>query len=166
MNWSSTFLMIYGSTKRPTSCCLDMLRAKTAHSGGTAVPNEVLQRPLQSKKCKAWAVMSKHGIIGPFWFEDEDKEPLIVMNKRYIEVLQQYWTALGLRNRGRGPNMSRRDRQWFQQDDATPRSANVSLKWSVGNEIPSGYHICLTWAPQTSTYEDNWKIMYVRRILK
>ena len=58
--------MIYGSTKRPNSCCLDMLRAKTAHSGGTAVPNEVLQRPLQSNKCKAWAVMSKHGIIGPF----------------------------------------------------------------------------------------------------
>ena len=39
---------------------------------GSEVPDEVLQRPLHSVKCTAWVAMSKHGIIGPFWFEDDD----------------------------------------------------------------------------------------------
>ena len=36
------------------------------------VPDEVLQKPLHSVKCTAWMAMSKHGIIGPFGFEDDD----------------------------------------------------------------------------------------------
>ena len=43
---------------------------------GTAAPNEVLQRPFHSKKCTAWVAMTKHDIIGTFWFEDENGEPL------------------------------------------------------------------------------------------
>ena len=39
---------------------------------GSEVPDKVLQRPLHSVKCTAWVAMSKHGIIGPFWFEDDD----------------------------------------------------------------------------------------------
>ena len=39
---------------------------------GSKVPEEVLQRPLHSVKCTAWVAMSKHGIIVPFWFEDDD----------------------------------------------------------------------------------------------
>ena len=37
---------------------------------GTQAPEEVLQRPLYSLKCTAWVAISKHGIIGPYWFED------------------------------------------------------------------------------------------------
>ena len=35
---------------------------------GSEVPDEVLH----SVKCTAWLAMSKHGIIGPYWFEDDD----------------------------------------------------------------------------------------------
>ncbi len=96
---------------------------------GTAAPNEVLQRPLHSKKCTAWVAISKHGIIGPFWFEDENEESLTVNKERYIEVLDQFWAALGRHNGGRGRNRFRRNRQWFQQDGATPQTANVTLEW-------------------------------------
>jgi len=37
-------------------------------------PEHCLQRPLHSVKCTAWVVISKHGIIGPFWFEDDNRE--------------------------------------------------------------------------------------------
>ena len=92
---------------------------------GTAAPNEVVQRPLHSKKCTAWVAMSKHGVIGPFWFENENWEPLTVIKERYVEVLQQYWTALGRRNR----RSFKRDCQWFQQDRATRHTANMTLEW-------------------------------------
>ena len=39
---------------------------------GSEVPDKVLQRLLHSVKCTAWVAMSKHGIIGPYWFEDDD----------------------------------------------------------------------------------------------
>ena len=78
---------------------------------GTATPNEVLQSPLHLKKYTALVAMSKHGIVGPCWLEDENEEPLTVTKEWYIEVSQQYWTALGRENRVRGPNMFRRDQQ-------------------------------------------------------
>ena len=98
------------------------VNSKNSIFWGTATPNEVLQRPLHSKKCTAWVAMSKHGIIG--WFEDENGEPFTVTKERYVKVLQHYWTALGRRNRG----SFKRD-WWFEQDGATPHTANVTLEW-------------------------------------
>ena len=69
--------------------------------------------------------MSKHSITGPFWFEDENGEPLTVTKEWYVEVLQQYWTALGRQNRGSFTT----DCQLFQQDRDTPNAANVTLEW-------------------------------------
>ena len=40
---------------------------------GTTLPEHCLQRPLHSVKCTAWVALSKHGIIGPFWFEDDNE---------------------------------------------------------------------------------------------
>ena len=79
---------------------------------GTQAPDEVLQRPLHSVKCTAWVAISKHGIIGPFWFENANEEAVTVTKERYIVVLNKFWTALGSRH---GVN---RDVQWFQQDGA------------------------------------------------
>jgi len=49
---------------------------------GSKDPEEVLQRPLHSVKCTAWVAMSKHGIIGPFWFEDDNRRFQIVHKER------------------------------------------------------------------------------------
>ena len=40
---------------------------------GTILSEHCLQRPLLSVKCTAWVAISKHGIIGPFWFEDDNE---------------------------------------------------------------------------------------------
>ena len=101
------------------------VNSKNSIFWGTAAPNKTLQRPLHLKKCTAWVTMSKHGIIGSFWFEYENGKPLTATKERYVEVLQQYWTALDRRNRGG----FKRDWQWFQQDGTTPHTANVTLEW-------------------------------------
>ena len=74
---------------------------------GTAPPEEVLQRPLHSIKCTAWVAICKHGIIGPYWFEDENERDQTVNTERYVAVLRKFWTSLG-RRRG-----IYRDDQWF-----------------------------------------------------
>ena len=79
--------------------------------------------------CAAWVAISKHGIIGPFWFENADQEPVTVRKERYIEVLNKLWGALGLLSRGRGRNTVQRDIQWFQQDGAHHHTANITLDW-------------------------------------
>ena len=40
---------------------------------GSTPPEHCLQRPLHSVKCTAWVAISKHGIIGSFWFEDDNE---------------------------------------------------------------------------------------------
>ena len=39
---------------------------------GNTSPEHCLQRPLHSMKCTAWVAISERGIIGPFWFEDDN----------------------------------------------------------------------------------------------
>ena len=67
--------------------------------------------------------ISKHGIIGPFWFENANQEPVTVMKERYIEVLNKVEEGC----RGRGRNSVQRDIQWFQQDGAHPHTATITL---------------------------------------
>ena len=96
---------------------------------GSEPPNEVLQRPLHSIKCTAWAAISKHGIIGPFFFEDAQGNTETVNKERYLVVLNKFWRELGVRSRRRGQNRVDRGVQWFQQDGAPPHTANVTLAW-------------------------------------
>ena len=78
---------------------------------------------LHSVKCTAWVAMSKHGIIGPFWFEDDHGRSQTVNKERYVAGLNKYWASLG-RRRG-----VVRASQWFQQDGATPHTANETIAW-------------------------------------
>ena len=89
---------------------------------GTAPLEEVLQRPLHSIRCTAWIAISKHGIIGPHWFEDENERAQTVNTEHYVAVPRKFWTSLG-RRRG-----IYRDDQ-FQQDGATPHTSNHTLDW-------------------------------------
>ena len=70
-----------------------------------------------------WVAISKHGIIGPFWFGDDNERSVTINTERYAQVLGKIWTALG-RRRG-----VVRVLQWFEQDGATPHSSNESLAW-------------------------------------
>ena len=86
-------------------------------------PEDVLEHLLHSVECTAWVAMSKHGIIGPFWFEDEQERSVTVNTDRYIEIPRKFWTRLGRRAR------LIRAEQWFQQDGANPHTSNQTLTW-------------------------------------
>ena len=90
---------------------------------GSTSPEHCLQRPLHSLKCTAWVAISKHGIIGPFWFEDDNEQCVTINTERYVQVLGKFWTALGRRRE------VVRVLQWFQQDGATPHTSKESLAW-------------------------------------
>ena len=61
---------------------------------GSQAPDEVLLRTLHSVKCNAWVAILKHGIIGPFWFENDLGEIMTVNKERYIVVLNKFWRTL------------------------------------------------------------------------
>ena len=64
---------------------------------GSTPPEHCLQGLLHSVKCTAWVAISKHGIIGPFWFEDENERSVTINTERYVQVLGKFWKALGRR---------------------------------------------------------------------
>ena len=118
---------------------------------GSTPPEHCLQRPLHSVKCTVWVAISKHGIIGPFWFEDDNERSVTINTERYVQVPGKLWTALG-RRRG-----VVRVLQWFQQDGATPTPqsihwhgySSVSLTdWSAAVVTRSGRRIHRTWTPK------------------
>ena len=55
-----TFLP-WNSSRHSCYCCPEF---------GDGSPDFCYQGPLHSVKCTAWVAISKHGIIGPYWFED------------------------------------------------------------------------------------------------
>ena len=99
------------------------INSKNSVFRGSEAPYEVLQGPLHSAKCTVWVAISKHGIIGPFWFENDVEETVTVNKKHYIVVLNKFRRALGA-SRG-----MRREEQWLQQDGATPYTVNITMEW-------------------------------------
>ena len=91
---------------------------------GTKPPEKVLEKPLHSSKVTAWLAVNRiHGTIGPFWFMEDD-ETATVNSERYVAVLQKF--RRHLRHTVGALAMPQ---QWFQQDGASPHTANISLNW-------------------------------------
>ena len=121
--------------------CPGHVNSKNNIFWGSTPPEHCLQRTLHSVKCTALVASSNHGIIGPFWFEDDNERSVTINTERYVQVLGKSWTALG-RRRG-----VVRVLQWFQQDGATPTPqtnhwhgySSVSLTdWSAAGVTRSG----------------------------
>ena len=88
-----------------------------------SIPLSTVCKGHYTEKCTAWVAISKNGIIGPFWFEDDNERSVTTNQQRYVQVHGKFWTALGC---WRGVVSVL---QCFQQDGATPHSSNESLAW-------------------------------------
>ena len=64
------------------------INKKNSRHWGTEKPDYHLEKQLHSKKVTVWAAMSSHGIIGPFFFEDEDGVVETINSVRYLNVLK------------------------------------------------------------------------------
>jgi hypothetical protein len=90
---------------------------------GTEKPDFCIERSLYSQKLTVWAAMSSSGIIGPFFFEDENGDVETINSARYLNVLKRKFVP-ALRRKGADFNSI-----WFQQDGATPHTSGEVISW-------------------------------------
>lgn len=122
-----------------------VVNSHNARYWGTENPHEVTQKPLHSKRCTAWCALSSKGIVGPYWFEDEEGKAETINQANYRDVVKRFCASLR-RRRGIVFNT-----QWFQQDGATPHTAyetRAFLTQKFGNRVISlkTEHV---WAPHS-----------------
>jgi len=99
---------------------------------GTENPHEVTHMPLHSKRCSVWCALSSKGMVGPYWFEDEEGIAKTVNQANYRDVVTRFCASI-LRRLGIVFNT-----QWFHQDGPTYHTANETrtlLTQRFGNRI-------------------------------
>lgn len=85
-------------------------------------PRELHQRPLHFPKVTVWCAVSKFGVIGPYFFED-DGSSVAVNSQRYLAMLEDFFE----------PKLEKLSEEtnlgdiWSQQDGATSHTAQVVM---------------------------------------
>ena len=81
-------------------------------------PKELHERPLHSDRVTVWCAMSRVGIIGPYFFQ-ENGRAVTVNSGRYVTMIEEFFL----------PALEEMDLDnvWFQQDGATAHTARVSM---------------------------------------
>lgn len=83
-------------------------------------PHQLHERPLHSPKVTVWCAVGKVGVIGPYFFEENDAAVTVTAD-RYIAMLNTFFIP-ELRNRGIDfQNVL------FQQDGATAHTARATM---------------------------------------
>jgi len=83
-----------------------------------ANPYELYQRPTYGPKVTIWCAVCSRGVIGPYFFEDEDGKAITVTSQRYTEMINEFLS----------PNLPpKNDTLWLQQDGATAHTAVISI---------------------------------------
>lgn len=85
-------------------------------------PHEHIQAPLSREKVTVWCAIGKGGIVGPFFFEDNEGNPVTVNSERYIEMLRRKFIPAIRRRRNIDIHTV-----VFQQDGAPPHCSNITL---------------------------------------
>lgn len=85
-------------------------------------PRQLHERPLHSPKVTVWCGVSQFGVIGPYFFEDENRT-VTVTSARYVVMLETYLQHR-LEEMAEDHNL---EDVWFQQDGATAHTARISL---------------------------------------
>lgn len=109
-------------------------------------PAQLHQRPLHSTKVTVWCAVSCHGVIGPYFFEDERGTAVTVTSERYVNMLETF-LAPRLHT---FPNLDIQH-TWFQQDGATSHTARQSMaavKRLFGDRIISR-NANIAWPPRS-----------------
>ena len=81
----------------------------------------MFEKSLHSQKVTVWCALSKAGINGPYFFEDEYGQAVTVNSERYVAMLQDYFIPHLKENEFDISNI------WFQQDGATAHTAGASM---------------------------------------
>ncbi|XP_039280784.1 uncharacterized protein LOC120350607 [Nilaparvata lugens] len=85
-------------------------------------PRQLHERPLNSPKVTVWCAVSQFGVIGPYFFED-DNIAVTVTSERYVTMLQTFLQPK-LEELAEEQDLGE---IWFQQDGATAHTARISM---------------------------------------
>ncbi|PNF43865.1 hypothetical protein B7P43_G04223, partial [Cryptotermes secundus] len=81
-------------------------------------PRELHERPLHSDKVTVWCELSRVGVIGPYFFE-EDNHAVTFNSQRYVDMIKNFFEQT-LEEMHLG-------NVWFQQDGATAHTARAPM---------------------------------------
>jgi hypothetical protein len=86
----------------------------------TANPQQLHERPLHSAKVTFWCAISSNGVIGPYFFENDDGHAVTVTSARYVHMLENFLI----------PELHQfpvHENTHSQQDGATSHTARVTV---------------------------------------
>jgi len=98
-------------------------------------PKEVHERPLHSSEVTVWCAVLSYGVIGPYFFENEERITMTVTSDRYVEMLQTF-VAPALNS------FPQLHEAWFQQVGETSHTARQSMaavRELFGNRVISRF---------------------------
>ncbi|GFW75282.1 transposable element Tc3 transposase [Trichonephila clavipes] len=99
-----------------------------------ANPQVYVETPLHSEKLTVWCALWAGGIIGPYFFKNDEGHNVTVNGDRYRDMITNFFI----------PELNNHDvqEQWFQQDDATCHTARATidlLKDTFGDRLISRF---------------------------
>ena len=92
------------------------INRRTIRLLGFERPDVVVQKPLHSVHVMIWCAVSRHGILGPYFVEDDAQNPLTVNQECYREIIIAPFVR-DLKCFCHARNLPRL--QWMRQDGAT-----------------------------------------------
>ncbi|KAJ4445038.1 hypothetical protein ANN_06837 [Periplaneta americana] len=99
-------------------------------------PYELHEELLHSVKVTVWCAIATFGIIGPYFFEDDNGTSVTVTSQRYVRMIQELLSPKISNN----PFINRHT--WFQQDGVTSHTVRRSMDAVTrlfANQIVSRY---------------------------
>ena len=90
-----------------------------------ANPHE--KRQLHSERVTDWCAVGEFGVLGPYFFENEDGNAVIITSARYIEMLENFLQ----------PQLNKlavdAEDIWFQQAGATAHTAQRTMRYPMSS---------------------------------
>ena len=101
----------------------DKVNSQNCRYWATENPRDIHQIPLHSEKVIVWCGVASFGVIGPwYFFEDETGRAVMVNSARYTEMLRTFLEPELQRLGVETQNL------WFQQDGATDHTAKPAMR--------------------------------------
>ncbi|GFV93908.1 DUF4817 domain-containing protein [Trichonephila clavipes] len=116
---------------------------QNCHIWSEANPQVYVETPLHSEKLTVWCASWAGGIIGPYFFKNDEGHNVAVNGDRYRAMITNFFV----------PELNNHDVQelWFQQDGATcqtPRATIDLLKDTFGDRLISRFGP-VNWPPRS-----------------
>ncbi|GFT21085.1 putative DD41D transposase [Trichonephila clavipes] len=116
---------------------------QNCHIWSEANPQVYVKTPLHPKKLTVWCTLWAGGIIGPYFFKNDEGHNVTVNGDRYRAMITNFFI----------PELNNHDVQelWFQQDGATCHTARATidlLKDTLGDHLISRFGP-VNWPPRS-----------------